>query len=193
MGGLTGGLAMAGIGHNGGPGLEPGGGWRTHCWRAARESLLPHLPVEVVRTRVRRAEALGLPYRTYAGFRATTGHDIIAFLFSSNALRLLVPAPQLPADRAAKLAAIGACERIGLAQPPLTAGQMRQAAPALDAACRAPYALGSERAARADIRAALGWIAADTVLLIGEGELERNWCAAARLGGYLPAAQYFAP
>jgi len=44
------------IGHNGGPALTARGrGWATHCWRQARGALLPHLPVEVVRLRVRRA------------------------------------------------------------------------------------------------------------------------------------------
>ena len=43
---------MTGIGHNGGPTLEPGFGWRRHCWTAARAGLLPTLPIEVVRLRV---------------------------------------------------------------------------------------------------------------------------------------------
>ncbi len=59
-------------GHNGGPTLEPGGAWRRHCWRKARADLLPHLPIEVLRTRVRRAGELGLDYRTYASVRAAT-------------------------------------------------------------------------------------------------------------------------
>ena len=76
---------MAGIGHNGGPGT--GSGFRAHCWTVARRELLgASLPVEVVRMQVKRAKALGLDYKTYAGVRATTGRDLIAFLYSSNAL-----------------------------------------------------------------------------------------------------------
>ena len=70
---------MAGIGHNRGPGQASG--FRAHCWRLARRELLgERLPVEVVRMRVRRAHELGLDYKTYAGVRATTGRDLVAFL-----------------------------------------------------------------------------------------------------------------
>lgn len=79
---------MGMIGHNNGPTMEAGASWRRHCWTTARQALLPTLPVEVVRTRVRRAKELGLDYRTYASVRAQTGHDVVAFLFSSNALRV---------------------------------------------------------------------------------------------------------
>ena len=58
---------MAGIGHNSGRVDEPGKGWRTHAWKKARKSLLPTLPIEVVRLRVRRAAELGLPYRIKSG------------------------------------------------------------------------------------------------------------------------------
>ena len=34
-------------------------------------------------------------------------------------------------------------------------------------------------------------IPADGVVVVGETWLERDWCAAARLGGYLPADRYF--
>ena len=51
---------MSGIGHNGGPTMEPGYGWRKHSWTKAREALLPKLPIEVVRRRVARAAELGL-------------------------------------------------------------------------------------------------------------------------------------
>ena len=79
---------MTGLGHNKGPTMEPGAGWRRYAWKRARTELLPKLPLEVVRMRVRRARELGLDYKTYAGVRATTGRDLVAFLFSSNALRL---------------------------------------------------------------------------------------------------------
>ena len=46
---------IAGPGHNGGPSLEGGTSWRRHCWTQARERLLPTLPIEVVRLRVKRA------------------------------------------------------------------------------------------------------------------------------------------
>ena len=97
---------MNGIGHNGGPTLEPGSTWRTHCWRAARAALLPKLPLEVVRLHVRRAAEIGLDYKTYAGVRATTGHDLVAFLFSTNALRLLRETDRMAAADVTKLAGV---------------------------------------------------------------------------------------
>lgn len=180
---------MGGIGHNGGPEMA-GLAWRRHCWTAARERLLPVLPIEVVRMRVKRAAELGLDYKTYAGVRAATGHDIIAFLFSSNALRVTALKPSMPEARAVRLQSAVA-QRIGLATRPLTAPLLAQANPVLDAAHAAPFALARWRDQRDTIRAALGTLPRDGVLLIGDHGLEADWCAAARLAGYLPAERYF--
>ena len=181
---------MAEIGHNRGPSLEGGLSWRRHCWTAARERLLPTLPIEVVRLRVKRAQALGLEYRTYASVRAATGHDVVAFLFSSNALRVSVLRPAMPLDRAAKLADIQ-CGRLALAVAPLTPGLVEAANPVLDGAWPAPYALAGFGEMREKVRAALGKVPSDQVILVGDLGLERDWCAAGRLAGYLPAERYF--
>jgi hypothetical protein len=182
---------MSDTGHNGGPSLEGGVSWRKHCWSSARERLLPVLPVEVVRLRVKRAKALGLDYKTYAGVRAATGHDVVAFLFSSNALRVSVLRPALPQERVAKLAVVN-CGRLALAVAPLTPGLIEAANPTvLDAAHPAPYALAGFGEVRAVLRDALGKLPADQVLLVGDLGLERDWCAAGRLAGYLPAERYF--
>lgn len=183
---------MVAMGHNGGPGMEPGASWRRYCWTRARAELLPHLPIEVLRGRVKRAGELGLDYRTYASVRAASGHDVVAFLFSSNALRLLAPRPDLPADRAAKLAALIGCGRIALAQAPLEPAQVMAAAPGqIDATHAAPHALAAFGEARRLLRAALGAIPGDRVILVGDMALEREWSAAGRLAGYLPAERYF--
>ena len=165
--------------------------WRSHCWRAARAQLLPILPIEVVRLRVRRAAELGLPYKTYAGIRASTGHDLVAFLFSSNALHILPRQPDLPEDRARALLKISGAARIGLACPPLAPRTLHTAAPVLDAAHPAPRHLSSFAEARQQIRAAIGKLPSDTVLLVGDHGLEADWCAAGRLAGYLSAEGYF--
>lgn len=183
---------MGEIGHNGGPSLEGGVSWRRHCWSAAREALLPTLPIEVVRLRVKRARALGLDYRTYAGVRAATGHDVVAFLFSSNALRVSVLRPAMPADREAKLAAV-ACGRLALAVAPLSPGMVEAANPVLDGVYPAPFALAGFGEMRDRVRAALGKLPPDQVILVGDLGLERDWCAAGRLAAYLPAERYFAP
>lgn len=182
---------MGGIGHNRGPSLEGGVSWRRHCWASAREALLPTLPIEVVRLRVRRAKALGLDYKTYAGVRTATGHDVVAFLFSSNALRVTMLKPVMPEARALKLAELQ-CGRLALTVAPLTPGMLEAANPVvLDAAHVAPYALAGFGETRAVLRAALGKLPSDQVILVGDLGLERDWCAAGRLAGYLPAERYF--
>jgi len=102
---------MAMIGHNQGPTMEPGESWRRHAWGKARARLLPVLPIEVLRLRVKRAAEIGLDYRTYASIRAASGHDVIGFLFSTNALRLLPPQVALPVARREKLDAIQGAAR----------------------------------------------------------------------------------
>ena len=63
---------MSQIGHNNGPSMETGRGFRVHAWSKARADLIPNLPIEILRGRVRRAKELGLPYKTYASVRAST-------------------------------------------------------------------------------------------------------------------------
>jgi hypothetical protein len=181
---------MGEIGHNGGPSMEGGVSWRRHCWSSARERLLPVLPIEVVRTRVKRAQALGLDYKTYAGVRAATGHDVVAFLFSSNALRVSLVQPAMPSDRAQKLTVVQ-CGRLALAVAPLTPGMLEAANPVLDGVHPAPYALAGFGEMRDRVRAALGHVPSDQVILVGDLGLERDWCAAGRLAGYLSAERYF--
>lgn len=166
-----------------------GGGWKTHCWRVARENLLPSLPIEVLRLRVNRAKALGLPYKTYAGIRAQTGHDVVAFLFSSNGLGVTALRPALAAEVVEKLVTVQA-HRIGLATAPLSPSVLALN-DCLDVAHSAPYALASFRQTAKDVRAALGQIPADRVVLVGAGALERDWVAAGRLAGWVAASHYF--
>lgn len=178
------------IGHNGGPSVQSGASWRRHCWTAARAQLLPTLPIEVLRLRVNRARDLGLDYKTYASVRAATGHDVVAFLFSSNALRLAPGRVVITADRAEKLAIVKA-SRVALATSPLQPALVLQANAVLDAAHRAPYALARFGDVAVDLRAALGKTPGDRVILVGDHLLEADWCAAGRLAGYLAADRYF--
>ncbi len=177
------------IGHNNGPTMEPGGAWRSHCWGAARKALLPHLPIEVLRGRLKRAGELGLDYRSYAGIRATTGRDIVAVLFSSNALELRRGQLQLAADKAEKLARVLA-DRRGLATLPVRPEDL-MASGSLHAAFSSPPGFAGFAAQRTAMRAALGPNVADQTILVGAYGAEREWCAAARLAGYIPAETYF--
>lgn len=178
------------IGHNRGPTMEVGGTWRKVCWTKAREALLPVLPIEVLRTRVRRAAALGLDYRTYASVRAQTGHDVTAFLFSSNALRVTPYVMRMPARSADKLARVQA-DRIGLPIGRLSPGALMAWNPELDRAEAAPSLWAGFGAARARLREVLGQLPGDRVILVGDQPLEAEWCAAGRLAFYLTADRYF--
>lgn len=187
-----------GIGHNGGPAMDRGVPWRRHCWSVARAELLPHLPLEVIRLRVRRAKEIGLDYRTYALARETSGRDIIAFLYSSNALGILKPGEPLADHRAGRLRALRGCARTLLAQASL---DPRRLAAALEAeqgiafagAAPAPGFWASWREQRARVLAALpAGVPPTGVMLIGDAPGERGWCDAAGLGSYLPAERYFA-
>jgi len=173
--------------------MEPGMRWRRHCWTKARRELLPAMPLEVVRYRMKRAAELGLDYRTYAGVRASTGRDIVAVLFSSNALRLLRP-PEIPAARFRKLAATENCGRLAAVHLPIDPEDvLRVNRDVLDHALRAPTAFDSwsETRRRLIAFAREARVPADAVLVVGETPPETEWCATARMAGYLPADRYF--
>lgn len=188
---------MTGIGHNNGPSMDAGYGWRKHAWGRARKALIPNtMPLEIVRLRVARARALGLEYRTYASIRAASGHDVVAFLFSGNALalrpgRVTVP----PAETARLLALDGQAARIAAVYAPAHPGSVRAANPgALDHAATAPgfadpWARMRDRLADLlrDTR-----MPADGVVLVSATAVEREWCGAAKLAGIVPADRFFA-
>ncbi len=186
---------MSGPGHNNGPTLERGAGWRRYAWRRARAELLPTLPLEVVRLRVRRARELGIDYRSYASVRAATGRDVIALLFSENALKITSAAPLVPVETAAKLAAVAGAERQVAVYRPLTPDRVRAANPALiDAAELAPTLADTWPETRQRLAAftrARG-LPSDAVLVVGATTLEADWVAAGRMAGFLPAMRYFA-
>ncbi|MEM8632545.1 MAG: hypothetical protein AAGF74_15020 [Pseudomonadota bacterium] len=186
----------AGIGHNNGPSMDAGVSWRRHAWKKARADLLPQMPLEIVRIRVKRAAELGIDYRTYASVRAATGRDIIALLFSSNALRVFSNETALEPARAVKLGEVRRTSLRGLTAPGLDPDAVRSRLSAdhgilFDKVVRAPGHLSPWGAARDRILTATVGVPADSVLLVGDMELERAWCDAGRLAGYLPAERYF--
>ncbi|MEM9436677.1 MAG: hypothetical protein AAGA15_06515 [Pseudomonadota bacterium] len=181
----------AGIGHNNGPTMEAGYTYRKHQWKKAREALLPTLPLMIVRMRVKRAKELGLDYKTYAGVRASTGRDVIGFLFSSNALRLV--RAELPAETARKVEAIQDARKLALVHSPLDPTAVAEANPALTRAAAAPLFTESWPAMRDKVRSVIRAenLPSDGVLVIGSTSLEREWAVAAKSAGYLPAERYF--
>ena len=188
---------MSEAGHNNGPTMATGVAFRKLAWTKARAKLLPKLPIEVIRRRVKRAQELGLDYKSYASIRAASGHDVVAFLFSSNALRLLKASTRLPADRAEKLVALQRCGRLVAVQKPLTTDDILGAAAKsgvdLDTVVAAPDLTHTWGQTRAVILTALSpmKLPADRVVAIGDTALEREWCAAGRLAGYITAEAYF--
>lgn len=175
------------IGHNRGPAMA-GTSWQRHCWQRARRDLLgPRLPVEVVRMQVARARVLGLDYKTYAGVRATTGCDLVAFLFSSNGLGVFRDGAALPSG----LAGVGAVRHLG-ASPGLDVAALGARMGAVSARRLAPF--GASWAAMRDEMK--GWLRAqglpgDAVLMIGETDHEREMMAAGGLAGFVTGQRYF--
>lgn len=181
-----------GIGHNRGPQVE-GASWRAHCWRRARTDLLgERLPIEIVRGRVARARALGLDYKTYAGVRATTGRDLVAFLFSSNGLGVFRDGQGPDAGRQARLDALACARHLGTG-PGLDVVALGARIGAVSAR-RLPDFGANWAAMRDEMKL---WLRAeglpgDAVLMIGETDHERELMAAGGLAGFLSGERYFA-
>ncbi len=187
---------MSGIGHNGGPTLEAGYGFRKLAWGKARKSLLKTLPIEIVRVRVARAKRLGIDYKTYASIRASTGHDVVAFLFSGNALGLSAGKPFIKQGEAARLAGLdGAAGRLAAIYSPLSPKVVLEAHPnLLDMAAQAPDFLSGWSETREKISKLVRSrdLPKDGVVVIAATEIEKEWCMAAKLAGTIAAERFFA-
>jgi len=184
---------MSMIGHNRGPSMEAGFAFRKLSWTKARTDLLPTLPLEVVRLRVARAKRLGLNYKTYATIRATTGRDIVGFLFSSNALALHGRRVALPQDIAARLTDLPA-KRIAAVYRPLHPDTVQAANNgALDLVTEAPDFLASWGEMRSQLTATIraGAVPSDGVVVVAATAVETEWCGAANMAGTLRAAEFF--
>ena len=66
-------IAPFGVGHNGGPPLDPGASWRAFCWKKAHKRAWKTPPREIALARLKRAEALGISYREYTAVILDTG------------------------------------------------------------------------------------------------------------------------
>lgn len=180
------------LGHNNGPTMEPGFGWRKTAWTKARRDLLPSLPIEVLRLRVKRARMLGLDYKTYASVRASTGRDVVGFLFSTNALGVLRPEDTLPEPVAQRLQSISEAARVAMTQGsvwPQTIPLVH-----LDAAYPAPGAWDCWSDIRTNVQRALHaeGLPADGTLVVGVTTAERDWSQAGRTAGFVSAERFFA-
>ena len=178
--------------------MEKGHGWRKTCWSKSRRDLLPKMPLEVVRNRLKRAKEIGLDYKTYASVRNNSGRDIYAFLFSSNALRLHLAASDLADDRREKMHKLKHCAQMIAAHKPLDPQVLphdfnRLHDISIRAACAAPRFTDSWSDIRNQLTDLIRCekIPADAVVLIGDTALEREWLAAGKFAAYLPAEAFF--
>lgn len=184
-------MTVAGIGHNRGSGT--GSSFRAHCWHVARRELLgASLPVEVVRVQVRRARALGLDYRTYAGVLAATGRDLVAFLYSSNALGVFRPGQPVGMNECRRIGESVAAVHLGTA-PGLAPAVLGTQIGAISARGLAPFGT-SWSLLRDEMK---DWLRAqglpgDAVLMIGETDHEREMMMAGGLAGFIPGHRFFA-
>jgi hypothetical protein len=62
-----------GVGHNGGPPLDPQASWRRYCWKRAHSHAWKTPPREIALRRLARAEELGMTYREYTAILLDTG------------------------------------------------------------------------------------------------------------------------
>ena len=183
-------MTRPGLGHNNGPTMEKGGGWRRYAWKRARADLLPTLPIEVARRRVRRARELGIDYKSYAGIRAATGRDIVALLFSTNALRVEKDV-RIPAERQKALNSVLHADLLAMVQPPASPEEWLDRNALFLRAGRAPGLHQNWAETRAALLSLTDRLPTDGVVVVGETYLERGWCEAGRLAGFIPADRYF--
>ncbi|MEM7745683.1 MAG: hypothetical protein AAF409_18440 [Pseudomonadota bacterium] len=187
---------LPGLGHNQGPPMDAGFSGRRFAWKKARAELMPKLPLETVRRRVRRAKELGLEYPQYASILLGTGRDIIGFLYTCQALGLqLGRTPPVPAPVSAKLSTLGSCQRIALSDMPArVADALSGAGIPIDLVRAQPAPNATWPDSRDAIRAVLDPLKmpSDTVVIVGTQPHEREWADAAGLARFLPSDQYFA-
>ncbi|MEM7509163.1 MAG: hypothetical protein AAF415_20785 [Pseudomonadota bacterium] len=189
---------MPGIGHNQGPPLESGHGFRVFAWKKARAQLMPKLPLEILKRRVARAKDLGLAYPQYASILLGTGRDVVAFLFTSEAIGLrLARGGEIAEPARAKLSEIDAA-RLLMTDPaddPIAVGAMLAGRYRLEmhGIGPAPQPNADRKTGTRAIRALLDpqKRPGDTVVMIGTQACERDWADAARLAKFLPASAYF--
>lgn len=152
------------------------------------------IPLMVVKMRVARARELGLDYKAYAAIRQATGRDILALLFSSNALRVVrAGAPHIPLREAEVLDKVQRAQKLALVHRPLRPDSMAQANPVLDHVAEAPKFTDSWSAMRDHLGQVVQGrkLVGDQVLIIGDTGLERDWATASKAAGYVEAARYF--
>ncbi len=189
---------MSGIGHNKGPSLEPGAGWRRYCWKRSRQALMQKtVPLEIVRMRMRRAKELGLAYPQYASILRGTGRDVVGFLFTCDGLGLrLRRRLEMAEPLREKLGTLIDVDLMAFAPsgevPEAFRGELAEVAAVPIASAGAEPRAGWDAARRAvrDVLDPLK-LPGDAVVMIGGEAAAEDWAMAGRLAGYLRGDAYF--
>lgn len=187
--------ARPGIGHNHGPGT----GWQLYCWKKARKALVGTVPLEIVRTRMKRAKQLGLAYPEYASILTGTGRDVVGFLFTAEGLRLrLARELEMPGEVREKLSRLIRVERLALApvaeEPEAFRAELEAVSGLGFAGAGASPGEGADWGrSRAAILGVLGplKLPADGVVLIGSRAEEAGWAVSAKMARFLTGEAFF--
>ena len=189
---------LPGIGHNMGPSMDGGAGFRRFAWKKARKALMPRLPLEVLKRRVRRAKQLGLEYPAYASILLGTGRDIVGFLFTCDALGMrlskTIDPPEAVSEKLKRIERVDAMlaaehDRVDLLPDLLANASGVQFA----ATSHLPRPDAGPEVGRQSIRTALDplKLPGDAVVMIGTKAHERAWADAAKLARFIPSDAYF--
>ena len=193
-------MTTIGPGHNRGPALEPGAGFRRYAWKRARRDLLRNkVPIEIVRLRVRRARELGLSYPQYASVLMGSGRDITAFLFTVDGLSLRLRRElEMPPQVRDKLRGFGKCALSSFAPSGEDPEDFRLelqevAGVAFATAAPTPEEQHGWDRVRQAVRCALDPLSlpGNAVVMIGVSGEQERWAAAGKLAKFLPAEAYF--
>lgn len=189
-----------GIGHNAGPSLEPGHGWRKHCWtRARKETIKKTIPLEIVRIRVNRAKELGLNYPQYASVLLGSGRDIVGFLFTVDGLHLrLRRRLEMPDAVRDKLSAVTGADLLAMSPNGEDAARFRTELNQVSglkfvSTGTEPRETASWSETKDAIHAVLGpaKLSRKEVVMIGSRDLEADWANAGGLAKFFRRDAFF--
>ena len=190
---------MAGIGHNNGP-KQVGLGWQKHCWTQSRNALIgKRMPIEVVRTWIKRARELGLQYPQYASILLGSGLDVIGFLITVDELQLkLRKRLEMPDTVQDKLRGFERASLMSFAPSGEPPEMFRRevsdvvGVPFVGVAPEVEGVLGWS-AARAAVRAVMDPLKmpSGAIVMIGSRENEARMAQAAKMLRLIPSAAFF--
>ena len=181
-----------GIGHNQGPSLLAGS-WSGQCWKRARRQVWDNPPIEVIRSRKRRAEELGLSYKQYAGILLDKGVRTEAMVF---ALTEMPARPSVLAHVSAKLKTLRRCTGLAAsAGPPGLIEDVDNRAGGVFADWAA-YPITEIPSTKALLQPVLDMLGRQVLqpsatVMVGDGNRAWQIGQSARLARVFPAAAYF--